>query len=432
MPNAPQIRLLLCLSCVFFFFAPGTAAQGAPLQKRSKSDSSVDPRYPGTGYPDERSDKVQGLQRLQTGADQTQRWLPLVKGKRLGLVVNQTSQIGQQHLVDTLLALGQQIHVIFAPEHGFRGTEDAGAEVHDGRDDRSNLPVVSLYGANKKPKPEQLDSLDLLIFDIQDVGVRFYTYISTLHYVMEACAALNLPLLVLDRPNPNGHYLDGPVLDTAFRSFVGMHPIPVVHGMTIGELAHMMNGEGWLLNAAQAPLTVIPCRGWNHNKKYVVPVPPSPNLRTERSILLYPSLCFFEGTVVSVGRGTPWPFEVIGHPDFSLGSFLFTPKPGPGAAQPFLQDQACLGTSFQGMTVEELRDQEQLMLGPLIAYHEFISRQLGQKFFLENGFFDRLAGTDLLRLQLEAGYSEDDIRASWKADLDAFRKRRHPYLLYAE
>jgi uncharacterized protein YbbC (DUF1343 family) len=249
---------------------------------------------------------------------------------------------------------------------------------------------------------------------------------------MEACAALNLPLLVLDRPNPNGHYVDGPVLDTAFRSFVGMHPIPVVHGMSIGELARMINGEGWLAGGVNAPLTVIPCRGWNHNKKYVVPVPPSPNLRTERSILLYPSLCFFEGTVVSVGRGTPWPFEVIGHPDFGIGSFQFTPKPGPGAAQPFLQDQACLGTSFKGMTVEELRGQGRLILGPLLTYHEFISRQLGQTFFLENGFFDRLAGTDILRLQLEAGYSEDAIRASWQADLEAFRERRRPYLLYTE
>jgi len=432
MPIARLIpKLLLC--CLFLFSLQTTYTQRASgLSVAPVKDSSVDPRFSALSKGGAGLDKGFAMQRLETGADQTSRWMALVEGKRIGLVVNQTSRIDQQHLVDTLLALGQQIQVIFAPEHGFRGTEDAGAEVHDGLDDRTHLRVTSLYGANKKPTPEQLLGLDLLIFDIQDVGARFYTYISTLHLVMEACAEQGLALLVLDRPNPNGHYIDGPILDTAYRSFVGMHPIPVVHGMSIGELAQMINGERWLANGVKADLTVIPCRGWNHKKKYVAPIAPSPNLRTERSILLYPSLCFFEGSVVSVGRGTPWPFEVLGHPEFSIGGFQFTPTPGPGSAHPFLEGQACLGTSFQGISVEELRDQEQLMLGPLIVYHEFISRQIGKPFFLQNGFFDRLAGTDQLRLQLEAGLSEDAIRGSWSEGLKAFREARRPYLLYPD
>ncbi len=367
---------------------------------------------------------------IQTGADKTDQWLALLRDKRIALVVNQTSTIGQQHLVDTLIDLGITIQNIFAPEHGFRGTADAGAKLEDGKDEKSGLTLYSLYGSSKKPSAQQLQDVDLVVFDIQDVGARFYTYISTLHYVMEACAEQKIPIVVLDRPNPNGHYMDGPVLEPAFKSFVGMDPIPLVHGMTVGELAQMINGEGWLAKGIKARLRVIPCSGWTHQTSYVLPIAPSPNLPTQRSIYLYPSLCLFEGTIVSVGRGTPWPFEVIGHPGFGLGSFGFTPKPGPGAAHPLLEGQSCFGTSFKDMLLTDLRAQGHLMLGPLISYYEVLHKEY--PFFLNNGFFDKLAGTDQLRKQIESGQNEDEIRASWQPALQAFARQRKPYLLYPE
>jgi uncharacterized protein YbbC (DUF1343 family) len=357
------------------------------------------------------------------------RWLDRLRGRRVGLVVNHTARVGTTHLADTLLALGIDVDRVFAPEHGFRGTEDAGAHVESGRDPTTGLPVISLYGAHKKPTAGDLEGLDLLVFDIQDVGARFYTYLSTLHYVMEAGAEHGVPVLVLDRPNPNGHVTDGPVLDTArFRSFVGLHPIPVLHGMTLGELARMINGEGWLAGGRRCDLTVIPCTGYRRADPWDPPVAPSPNLRSAEAILLYPSLCFFEGTTVSVGRGTPTPFRVLGHPDFGIGSYAFTPEPGPGAAHPKHEGRTCYGTNLTGLDAKTLRQNARLDLSWLLGYHEYLAPRV--PFFLDNGFFDKLAGTGALRRQISEGWDEDRIRASWQTDLERFRAKRQPYLLY--
>lgn len=357
------------------------------------------------------------------------RWLDRLSGRRVGLVVNHTARIGPTHLADTLLALGVDVRRVFAPEHGFRGTEDAGAHVEDGRDPATGLPITSLYGTHKKPTARDLEDLDLLVFDIQDVGARFYTYLSTLHYVMEAGAENSVPVLVLDRPNPNGHVTDGPVLDTArFRSFVGLHPIPVLHGMTLGELARMINGEGWLAGGRRCDLTVIPCADYRRTDPWDPPVAPSPNLRSAEAILLYPSLCFFEGTTVSVGRGTPTPFRVLGHPDFAIGSYAFTPEPGPGAAHPKHEGRTCFGTNLTGLDAGTLRENARLDLSWLLGYHEYLAPR--GPFFLDNGFFDKLAGTDALRRQISEGQDEARIRASWQPDLERFRAKRQPYLLY--
>ena len=283
---------------------------------------------------------------VRVGAECTEDYLFKLKDQTVGIVGNQSTRVGKVHLVDTLLTLGIKITKIFSPEHGFRGKADAGEKVKSGVDPKTKLPVISLYGSNKKPKSEQLKGIDVLIFDIQDVGARFYTYISTLHYVMEACVENDIKLMVLDRPNPNGGYVDGPVLDSEFKSFVGMHPVPVVHGLTIGEYACMINGEGWLPNHAKCNLDIIKCKGWDHNKYYKLPIKPSPNLPNMLSIYLYPSLCFFEGTVVSVGRGTKFPFQIIGHPLFKPGNFQFTPKPGAGSKEPKLKGKLCYGINF--------------------------------------------------------------------------------------
>jgi len=268
---------------------------------------------------------IHTLQKPLLGIDRLHLFLDSLNGKKIAVVGNQTSMVGKQHLVDTLLALKLNVIKVFAPEHGFRGDIDAGEKVHTVTDEKTGLPIISLYGTNKKPQKEQLEDVDIVIYDIQDVGVRFYTYISTLHYVMEACAENGKQLVVLDRPNPNGHYVDGPVREPEFRSFIGMHPVPIVYGMTIGEYAMMINGEGWLDDKMKCKLWVIPCRNYTHKSRYVLPVPPSPNLRSELSITLYPSLCLFEATTVSVGRGTSQPFEVFGHPKFPIGNFSFVP-----------------------------------------------------------------------------------------------------------
>ncbi len=351
---------------------------------------------------------------------------------RLAVVANQTSMVGNTHFVDTLLALGADIRKIFCPEHGFRGTAAAGAHVDNSVDAKTGLPIISLYGKNKKPTPEQLKDVDCVVFDLQDVGCRFYTYISTLHYVMEACAEAGIPLVVLDRPNPNGHYVDGPVLDTAkYRSFVGMHPVPVVHGMTIGEYGMMLNGEGWLANGTQCALNVVKMQGYDHNVRYTLPVAPSPNLQNAAAVYLYPSLCLFEGTVISVGRGTDRPFEIYGHPALTAGAYKFTPHPIPGVSEnPPLNGQECRGF--------ELTDYALAMWGSfnkfsleyiLTAYKNFPKKD---QFFLKNNFFDKLAGTTELRKQIAAGMSEEEIRATWQHDLDHFREIRSLYLLYPD
>ncbi len=374
-----------------------------------------------------------------TPADQNiAAWLPKLRGKRVGLVVNHTARLGSTHLADTLLSLGVDVQRVFAPEHGFRGTADAGAHIESGRDPATGLPIISLYGSHKKPSARDLAGLDLLVFDIQDVGARFYTYLSTLHYVLQAGAEHEVPVMVLDRPNPLGAFVDGPILDTArFRSFVGMHPIPVLHGMTLGELARMINGEGWLgLSPAGEPLRtdleVIPCPGYRRTMPFAPPVAPSPNLRSQEAILLYPSLCFFEGTTVSIGRGTETPFRVIGHPEFAIGSFVFTPSPGPGAAHPKHEGVSCYGTALTGLSAEAIREllaqSGGLNLDWLIGYHDFLAPRTD--FFTGNGFFDKLAGTDQLRLQLEKDMDAAAIKATWREGLQNFKAQRAPYLLY--
>lgn len=364
---------------------------------------------------------------LVLGAYRLDAYLPLLEGKTIGVVANQTSMIGEVHLVDTLLALGQNLKAVYSPEHGFRGDADAGAKVASGKDERTGLPLLSLYGKTKKPTPEQLEGVDLMIFDIQDVGARFYTYISTLHYVMEACAEEGIAVLVLDRPNPNGHYVDGPVLKEGYTSFVGMHPIPIVHGMTIGEYAQMINGEGWLKNKVTCNLTVIPCENYDRMQPYELPVPPSPNLRTSASIALYPSLCLFEGTIVSEGRGTPGPFERFGHPKLPADEFpfSFTPESSYGAKHPKLEGKKCQGLDLKAIGEEGL---DRVELKWLINSYNAMPQS--DFFITKNRWFDLLAGSDELRKMITAGKSIPEIRASWQADLDHFKSIRGEYLLY--
>ncbi|MFV8782046.1 exo-beta-N-acetylmuramidase NamZ domain-containing protein [Microbulbifer sp. SA54] len=368
-----------------------------------------------------------GGESSRTGAEQPEAYLPLLAKQQIGLVVNQTSRVGDRHLIDVLRARDVAIARIFALEHGVRGSVENGGKVADGIDGPSGLPIVSLYGSQYKPTEESLRGLDWLVFDIQDVGVRFYTYISSLHYLMQACADFDVPLLVLDRPNPNGDYVDGPVLEPAFRSFVGMHPIPLVHGMTVGELARMINGEGWLDNAARCDLTVIPVSGYRRSQSYSLPVRPSPNLPNDLAIRLYPSLGLFEGTTVSVGRGTASPFQILGHPADTRGEYVFTPLPVPGASENPKHNGVLLrGDDLRGATPGRRLD-----LAPLLDWFGR-SGERGDDFFSRAAFFDKLAGTDQLRRAVLAGDSEAQIRATWQPALAAFREQRKPYLLYPD
>jgi uncharacterized protein YbbC (DUF1343 family) len=356
-------------------------------------------------------------------------YLPLIEGKRIALVANHSSLVGGVHLVDTLLARGidrELLVKVFAPEHGFRGDQAAGVQIEDGTDKLTGIAVASLYGDHKKPTAEDLQGIDLVLFDLQDVGTRFYTYISTLHYVMEACAENGIPLVLLDRPNPNGGYVDGPVLDTAFRSFVGMHPIPVVYGLSIGELAGMINGEGWLDKGIRCDLTVIPCENYSHGQAYSMPVSPSPNLANDHAVLMYPSTCFFEGTVLSEGRGTDMPFEVYGHPDME-GPFSFTPLAIPGVARnPKHEGKRCFGADLRGFIPRE--GWTRIQLSFLLDAHKAFPHK--EEFFTP--FIELLAGTDQLREQIEAGWDEDQIRASWQEGLDEYNLKRSKYLIYEE
>lgn len=363
---------------------------------------------------------------LQLAALRTEEYLPKLKGKRVGLLVNHTSLLPDGndyvHLLDYLLEHDVEVTAIFSPEHGFRGTADAGEKVESSIDPESGLPIVSLYGSNKKPEPEQLQDIDVLIFDMQDVGVRFYTYISTMHYAMEACAENDKEFMVLDRPNPHGHYVDGPMLDPEFRSFVGMHPIPVVHGLTVGELAQMINQEGWLADGAQCKLSVIPMANYTHDMPYTLPVKPSPNLPNQQSILLYPSLCFFEGTNISLGRGTPFPFQVAGYPQEHFGDFKFTPVSTPGAAKnPKHKGKTCYGVDLRNAPAPDRLD-----LSYLISFYQKFEDK--DEYFID--YINLLAGTDKLKKQIMDGASEEEIRESWKTDLAAYEILREKYLLY--
>ncbi|WP_407402105.1 exo-beta-N-acetylmuramidase NamZ domain-containing protein [Chryseobacterium sp.] len=363
---------------------------------------------------------------FKTGADRPDLYLPMLKGKKIGIVTNQTGLMQDRtHLVDYLVKNGVTIKTIFAPEHGFRGTADAGEHVKNGVDAKTGISIISLYGSNKKPKPEQVKGLDAILFDIQDVGVRFYTYISTLTYVMEAGAENNVEILVLDRPNPHDGYIDGPVLKKKWTTFVGMHEVPVIYGLTIGEYGKMINGEKWLKNGVQAKYTLIPMQNYHKNKRYQLLDKPSPNLPNEQSIKLYPSLCFFEGTQVSVGRGTDLPFQIYGSPFTKSLPYQFTPKPSAGAKDPFLNGSLCYGEDLSTYS-PEIRE---LHLDWLLkAYKNY--KNSNQNFFLKNLFFDSLAGTDELRKQIVAGKSEKEIKSSWKKDLAQFEILRSKYVIY--
>ena len=356
------------------------------------------------------------------GAYQTTEYFPSLKGKNIAVVANQTSLINQTHLVDTLLSSMICVKKIFCPEHGFRGTADAGESIQSSKDGKTGLPAISLYGKNKKPYPSDLAEIDIIVFDIQDVGVRFYTYISTLHYVMEACAENNILLVILDRPNPNANYVDGPVLKPNYKSFVGMHTVPLVYGMTIGEYAQMINGEGWLSKKVKCNLQVVKCKNYTHKTKYSLPIKPSPNLPNMQSVYLYPSLGLFEGTDVSVGRGTEYPFQILGNPFLDSTLFHFVPKSQPGAKNPMYEDKKCYGL--------DLRNSEDSVftLKYLIKMYNLSPNK--EAFF--NPFFQKLMGSDEIIPMIKAGKTEEEIKNTWKVDLDKFKIIRKKYLLYED
>jgi uncharacterized protein YbbC (DUF1343 family) len=393
----------------------------------------------------ERVEFQQKLEEIKTGADNYTQYLHLLKGKKVGVITNQTGIViydsiymlpGTEEvthaeaykrkkmlLPDFLLEMKVDVKKIYAPEHGFRGTADAGELIKDGKDTKTGLPIISLYGDNKKPKPEQLKGIDVLVFDLQDVGARFYTYISSLHYIMEACAENNIPLIVLDRPNPNGTIVDGPILEKEHTSFIGMHQIPILHGMTIGEYAQMINGEKWLKNGAQCKLTVIPCSNYTRDMPYSLPVKPSPNLPNDQAINLYASLCLFEGTNVSMGRGTDKQFQIYGSPYLPNTGFSFTPKPNEGAKTPPHNGVVCYGEDLS--KAPKVKSLELKWL--INAYNRTADKS---KFFIP--FFTKLAGTKKLQQQIEAGISETEIRNSWEDGLAAFKNTRKKYLIYPE
>lgn len=374
--------------------------------------------------------KLNMVKKIIPGADQTGLYINYLKGKKIGMVVNQTSVIGKSltPTVDSLLRLGISIKKVFGPEHGFRGNASNGAKVDDSTDPKTGLPVISLYGKHYKPTADDLKGLDLMIFDVQDVGARFYTYISTLHYVMEACAENNMELLILDRPNPNGFYVDGPILDSTYKSFVGMHPIPIVHGMTIAEYAQMINGQGWLKNHVQCKLKIIKIANYKHSDTYVLPVNPSPNLNTNQSVLLYPSVCLFEGTVLSLGRGTYDPFTEVGAPLLKgKYSYSFTPVSLAGMSEdPPQKNQVCYGIDLRIYDTDKLRATGKLNLTWLIELYNAYP----DKAHFFNAYFAKLAGTNMLRKQIEAGDTEQQIRKSWEPALSKYKVMRRKYLLY--
>ena len=367
--------------------------------------------------------------RIKTGAEQTEKYISLLQNKRIALVANHTTKIKETHLVDSLLSLDVKIEKIFSPEHGFRGKADAGEHVKNYTDEKTGLSVISLYGSSKKPDLRDLDGVDLVVFDLQDVGVRYYTYISTMHYVMEACAEMNIKMLILDRPNPNGFYVDGPVLDSTYKSFVGMHPVPIIHGMTITEYARMINGESWLKGGLKCRLSFVPCANYTHDFLYELPVNPSPNLQNMHSVYLYPSLGFFEGTSLSVGRGTEFPFQVFGGPDLKNVEFTFTPKSINGASKyPKYQNQKCYGVDLRNIYIDDLIAKKKINLEWILFAYRNI--KTNDDFF--NTFFYNISGNNKLKEQIIQGESAESIRESWQPDLEKFKKIRKKYLIYKD
>jgi uncharacterized protein YbbC (DUF1343 family) len=363
------------------------------------------------------------------GAEQTEKYIPLLKTKTVAIVANQTSLIQKTHLVDSLETLKVKIKCVFAPEHGFRGNAGAGDTINNTVDIKTGIPVISLYGKHLGPSQEDLQNVDWVIFDIQDVGTRFYTYIATLQYVMEACAENNVPLLILDRPNPNGYYVDGPVLEKKFKSFIAMNPIPIVHGLTVGEYAKMLNGENWLKDSMKCSITIISCLNYEHSDFYNLPVKPSPNLPNMTAVYLYPSLCLFEGTIISVGRGTPFPFQVAGYPGFNDGDFSFTPVSIDRVAKnPPYENKECRGFDLREFGEEYVKNYKGLYLFWVKAFYD--SAPDKTKFFTD--FFNKLAGTDQLQKQIKEGWNEAQIKESWQADLTKYKLMRKKYLLYKD
>ena len=365
---------------------------------------------------------------IKVGADRTEIYLPKLAGKKVAIVGNQTSMIGNTHLVDSLLALKVNIVKIFAPEHGFRGFADAGETIANGKDTKTGLPVISLYGKHKKPTAEDLKGIDIVIFDIQDVGTRFYTYISTLQYVMEACAENDKEIIVLDRPNPNGYFVDGPVLKPKYKSFIGMQPIPIVYGMSMAEYARMINEEGWLKDGKKCKLDYVTCEGWDHNKFYKLPVKPSPNLPNMVAVFYYPTLCLLEGTVMSVGRGTDAPFQLVGHPDLADGYVEFTPKSMPGAKHPKFEGIKCKGYDARDNGIDYIVEKEEIGIACLVKAYANVGG--GDDFFTDS--FNLLAGNSEFKEQLKFRMQSAEIHATWKKDLDAFKEIRKKYLLYTD
>ena len=416
-----KVAIFTILLCSIFAFAANCSknnAAGAQVQGEVVGAETAPPPGP----------EPVAKPTLEPAAHRLDTYLPLLRELRVALVVNQTSTVGSTHLVDTLLAAGVTVQRIFAPEHGFRGAAAAGAAVADGRDVRSGLPIKSLYGRNKKPSAADLADVDLIVFDIQDVGARFYTYISTLYHVMDAAADHNVRVVVLDRPNPNGHYVAGPVMPMANQSFLGIAPLPVVHGLTVGEFARMVNGEGWLPGGKRAPLTVIPMAYYNHDLPYSLPVAPSPNLPNDLSIALYPTLCFFEGTALSEGRGTDKPFQLYGHPKLSYGDHTFVPNPRGGGAHAKLKGQTCRGVDLSGMDLAAARRMK-IDYDLLVRAYRDLTDQ-GVTFFTRPEHFDLLAGGPELRRMIVAGRSGAEIAAAFNPEVTAFRALRKKYLLY--
>lgn len=366
-----------------------------------------------------------------TGAEQTERYFPMLQQKKVAVCFNPTSVIGNTHLVDTLKNAGINMVKIFAPEHGFRGEAEAGAAIQSSTDTKTGIPIVSLYGKNKKPTAEQLKDVEIIVFDMQDVGCRFFTYISTLHYIMETAATQSIPVMILDRPNPNGYFIDGPVLEEKHKSFVGMHPVPVVHGMTIGEYAQMINGERWLEDSLVCDLQIIECKNYTHQTRYSLPIKPSPNLSTDEAIYLYPSLCLFEGTDISLGRGTQKPFQIFGHPNLMIGDYYFTPESLKGVSEnPPQKGKKCKGFDLTDKATNNLHSSNSFNITYLIAAYNHFPKEM--KFFTYPDFFDKLAGNSTLRWQIINGRTEEEIRASWQPALEKFKKTRSQYLIYPE
>ncbi len=418
---------LLCLKSFLLIFLSSCGVNN-PFSKKEDEETVVEKQEITEAHPEIATTTVERVKYLPLilGNERLDLYIDSLRNKRVAIVGNQTSMVGTTHLVDTLISLGVKIQKVFSPEHGFRGDADAGEKVYSGVDPKTGVPLISLYGNNKKPKPSQLADVDVIVFDVQDVGVRFYTYISTLHYVMEACAENKKKLILLDKPNPNTHYVDGPVREPRYKSFIGMHAVPIVYGMTIGEYALMVNGECWLSDSSFCDLQVISCKNYNRKMPYKMKVPPSPNLKSDVSVALYPSLCFFEATTVSVGRGTERPFEIIGHPLFpnTLG-YNFMPVPNIGAKNPLWENRLCNGID---LTDEAQKHMFDINLSWLIAAKKYLGDTV--EFINQPHFFDRLAGTSELRRQLYEGWSAKEIRHSWRPGISEFRKIRAKYLLY--